>query len=56
MEKVSVYDASEATVYREQGINNSEYKLNTGSLAQELYFITVQTPAGVKTDKFVVKK
>ncbi|MDR2057793.1 MAG: T9SS type A sorting domain-containing protein [Dysgonamonadaceae bacterium] len=56
IEKVSVYDASGATVYREQGINNSEYKLNTGSLAPGLYFITVQTPAGVKTDKFVVKK
>ncbi|MDR2058312.1 MAG: DUF2436 domain-containing protein [Dysgonamonadaceae bacterium] len=56
IEKVSVYDASGVMVYREQGINNSEYKLNTGSLAQGLYFITVQTPAGVKTDKFVVKK
>ncbi|MDR2057422.1 MAG: DUF2436 domain-containing protein [Dysgonamonadaceae bacterium] len=56
IEKVSVYDASGTTVHREQGINNSEYKLNTGSLAPGLYFITVQTPAGVKTDKFVVKK
>jgi hypothetical protein len=56
IEKVSVYDASGATVYKAQGINNFEYKLPTGSLAPGFYFITVQTPTGVKTDKFVVKK
>jgi hypothetical protein len=56
IKNVSVYNAAGASVYREQGINSSEYKLNTGSLAPGLYFITVQTPAGVKTSKFAVKK
>ncbi|MDR1368895.1 MAG: DUF2436 domain-containing protein [Dysgonamonadaceae bacterium] len=55
IEKISVYDIAGASVYREEGINSSEYKLNTGHLASGLYFITVQTPAGVKTDKFIVR-
>jgi hypothetical protein len=55
IENISVYNASGMTVHREQGINRSEYRLNTAHLASGLYFITVQTPSGVKTDKFVVK-
>lgn len=55
IERISVYNASGITVYNVSGINHSEYKLNTGEWTPGFYFVTVQTNAGVRTSKFMIK-
>ncbi|MDR0865721.1 MAG: T9SS type A sorting domain-containing protein [Candidatus Symbiothrix sp.] len=55
IEKISIYTATGTTVYSKSGINDFEYKVNTGQLVPGFYFISVQTNAGVINSKFIVK-
>jgi hypothetical protein len=55
IEKITISDVTGKTVYRIDDINVSSYPLNVNMLAAGVYFVTVQTGAGLTTSQIIVK-
>jgi hypothetical protein len=55
IERITINDVTGKTVYRDSAVNASSCQLNVSRLIPGVYFVTVQTGAGVTTSQIVVK-